>query len=947
MAMVAQGSARSHGKTLHSHCNGWALVAIGLMAVMALILLVLCSGESSAGLLDNETPPNSPVYYNFDIAYNLSVGATPVNITFRRDGGGDFDFFRLQGLAVGDLVTMWVNPSMWAASVEYYISDPGRFPVFYYDTGGEEDRAHFNFSFLVVVDGDYFFHTAGGFGDLSISFNWTVTHGAGVPDGNDAPADAIPIEPGTDVTDQMSRVMDPSDFYTFDMPVNNTTKTYFRLTILEITGGNFEWEIYTSSGVLRPSIDYRTDILISGRGFWDYTELGARGTLYLRLWCTYGTGTIRFKVDLLDYPRDCDGIESAVEVRDGDIVEGTLNTWFDEEDFYKIALVEGDVLNLWLEVTEDLDLYVRNGENQTLVRSDEEGNVTEHIAFEMMAAGPSWIYIMVRPYGIDPLDPPVEMSYILRVRTNLDPVANPAAAGLDGVHIIYEDVPDENINLGLLFRDPEGGPLTYTIVPGHEEGRLNATVNGTRLRLVAAPNDYGFADTVAVKAVDDHGYWCVFGVHVHVKGVDDPPVFGLPPAPVTMDEDGTSPPVNLVPYFTDVDDPFWNLTITVACPPQLRVAITDGVATFTAVGLDWNGEAYCTVRATDPGGLYAEMELVVVVRPVNDAPVIKRYAPVIRAVLEPIEVDVTEYFYDVDGDALTYRLEAPGWMNATFEGGVLSIQPPEDRYSLSFNISALDPSGLMSKPMPMLVMYNSPERPPPTPVLPGEYTVEEGSALYLSNITFLYFDRPTELLLTLSAEGVSHGFAVRLLETGIAWLDGLPEWTPEKQRRTRDVQAILRYEGVEGISSNLTLTVHVLRYNRAPVVLRVGPDTSKAYHDGDEVLVFANAIDPDGDLLTFTWYLDDELQNITGNTLLIKSTDKGAHRLRVTASDGELNMTNTGSFVVLGSEATRGAWEGWTPIVVGAVVVIVVIATVTIYIQRRRGGQGTRSGGAS
>jgi hypothetical protein len=769
--MAPQGSACSQGDRSHSIRNGWVLVAIGLIAVMALALLVLCSGESSAGLLDNETPPNNPQYYNFTIAYNLSLGTPATDITFRRDSGGDFDYFRLQGLAVGDLVTMCVNQSLWAASVEYYVSDPGRFPVFYYDTGGEEDRAHFNFSFLVVVDSDYFFHTAGGFGDLFITFNWTVTHGAGVPDGNDAPADAIPIEPDTDVTAQMSRVMDPSDFYTFDMPVNNTTKTYFRLTILEVTGGNYEWEIYTRIGVLRPSVDYRTDILISGTGFWDYTELGARGTLYLRLWCIYGTGTIRFEVDLLDYPRDCDGIESAVEVLDGDIVDGRLNTWFDEEDFYSISLVGGDVLNLWLEVTEDLDLYIRNGENQTLARSDEEGNVTEHIVFEMMAAGPSWVYIMVRPYGIDPLDPPVEMAYTLRVRTDLDPVADPAAAGLDGVHIVYEDVPDESIDLGLLFRDPEGGPLTYSVLPGHDEVRLSASINGTRLRIVSAPNDWGLWDTVVVKAVDDHGYWCVYAVQVYVKDVNDPPVLVILPSSVTMDEDGTSAPVNLAPYFNDIDDPPWNLTITVECPRELRVALLYGVATFTATVPDWNGEAHCIVTATDPSGSYARMGLVVVVRNVNDAPVVKHSPFEVERMGGPVEIDVATCFFDVDGDELTYRLSAPPWLDATLTGSMLLIQQPLDKYYLSLNVTATDRGGLDSPPVNIIVLYDLPEEELLMLLPASEYTVEEGTALYLTNITFLNFHRPQNLLVKLSAEGDSWGFPVRLLASGTSWTE--------------------------------------------------------------------------------------------------------------------------------------------------------------------------------
>ena len=938
--MDGQLSVRPRGIGALADGRGLALAGLGLLLLSALALLALGSTPASASPMDNETPPNPPRYYDYGNAYNLSVGEAPANITFRRDGGGDFDFLRLQGLEVGDLVNVSINTNdTMPCIIEFWVSDPYRFPVYYCQYSFQVgDPNTLSFEFMVVLDGDYFLHTGQGPGETFITFNWSVTPGGGVPDGNDEPGQAVRLVAGNDTSTDMDCVYDPSDFFVIDLTPNASLKMFLEVTILEVSGGNYQWELYNTTGLLRESVDYKADTIFFDTASKPFFLLNNEGDLYMRLWCTYGKGTVRFRLDLVDQPKDGDDILTAVEVRDGDIVVGDLDTITDEVDFFKIALVQGDVLNLWLEVEDDLDLFLRDSEWNFLVRSDGYGNVTEHIVFEMMAAGPSWFYIMVRPYGIDPLDPPVEMSYILRVRTNLDPVADPAAAGLDGVHIVYEDVPDESIDLGLLFSDPEDGPLTYFVLPGHDEARLNASLNGTRLRLEAAPDDSGFWDTVDLKAVDDHGYWCVYAVQVYVKDVNDQPVLVLLPANVTMDEDGTSAPVNLVSCFNDVDDPSWNLTVTVECPAQLRVALMYGAATFSAMVPDWNGETHCIVVATDPGGLNASVGLVVVVRPVNDAPVIRQYANMIWTYRGPFELDVTPYFFDVDGDALSYLLGAPEWMSATFEGGVLTIKPPEDVFMLCFNITASDPSGLESEPMPVMVSYNDPELPPPGMVGPSEYTVEEGTTLYLTNITFLYFDRPRSLLLTLTAEGTTNWYAVHLLRNGTSWQDGLPAWTPEKLRRARDVHVILRCEDDEGFSDDLTITVHVLRYNRAPVVLRVGPDTSKAYHQGDEVLVFADAVDPDGDPLAFTWYFDDEMLNITGNTLMINHAVEGVHRVRVTASDGELNMTNNGSFVVLGSETAEGAWS--TAVIIAAVVIVVGATAGVLHARRRRGGAG-------
>jgi len=401
--------------------------------------------------------------------------------------------------------------------------------------------------------------------------------------------------------------------------------------------------------------------------------------------------------------------------------------------------------------------------------------------------------------------------------------------------------------------------------------------------------------------------------------------------------------VNLVSCFNDVDDPSWNLTITVECPAQLRVVLGYGIATFSGIIPDWNGEVLCVVRATDTGGLYAETGLPVVVRPVNDAPVIQHYLNVIHASDQPERIDVATNFFDADGDALSYHIDAPAWANITVNGSVLLIIPPEDVYILMFNLTAVDPHGLTSGPMPVMVQYLEPEGPFMT-LSPTEYTVEEGSTIYLTNFTF-YRSGPMVLEVTLSTEWGSWDYPLLLTSTGISWPSGQPSWTPEKLRTSRDVTLTVRVGADGDYYGGASVTVHVLRYNRPPVVQRVGPDASKAYHQGDDIIVFANAVDPDGDPLVFTWYYDDALLNITGDTLLINYATEGVHRVRVTASDGELNMTNNGSFAVLGSETTEGPWVTWAIVVVAVAIVVAVPGA--LYIRHRRKAPDQRSDGAS
>jgi hypothetical protein len=269
--------------------------------------------------------------------------------------------------------------------------------------------------------------------------------------------------------------------------------------------------------------------------------------------------------------------------------------------------------------------------------------------------------------------------------------------------------------------------------------------------------------------------------------------------------------------------------------------------------------------------------------------------------------------------------------------------PPEDIHILMFNLTAVDPHGLTSGPMPVMVQYLDPHGPFMT-LAPTEYTVEEGTTIYLTNFTF-YRSGPMVLEVSLSTVWGSWTYPLLLTSTGISWPSGQPSWTPEKLRTSRDVTLTVQVGADGDYYWEASVTVHVLRYNRPPVVQRVGPDASKVHHEGDEIIVFADAVDPDGDALVYTWYLDDSPINITGDTLLINYATEGVHRVRVTASDGELNMTNNGSFAVLGSETTEGPWVSWAIVVVAVVIVVAVPGA--LYIRHRRKAPDQRSDGAS
>lgn len=73
--------------------------------------------------------------------------------------------------------------------------------------------------------------------------------------------------------------------------------------------------------------------------------------------------------------------------------------------------------------------------------------------------------------------------------------------------------------------------------------------------------------------------------------------------------------------------------------------------------------------------------------------------------------------------------------------------------------------------------------------------------------------------------------------------------------------------------------------NEAPTVTLTADTSSVAV--GDIVNVEADASDPDGDSLTYTWYLDDELQTEATEPEVTWTATAGDHTIKVKVSDGE------------------------------------------------------------
>jgi PKD repeat protein len=98
---------------------------------------------------------------------------------------------------------------------------------------------------------------------------------------------------------------------------------------------------------------------------------------------------------------------------------------------------------------------------------------------------------------------------------------------------------------------------------------------------------------------------------------------------------------------------------------------------------------------------------------------------------------------------------------------------------------------------------------------------------------------------------------------------------------------------------DFTWTIIVPNLNRAPVISGFTPLTDMTINETEKVDFNINAIDPDGDTLTFNYTLDDvKVSNIKSYTFQTNYESAGTYAVNVTVSDGSLNYFHHWNVIV-------------------------------------------------
>lgn len=309
------------------------------------------------------------------------------------------------------------------------------------------------------------------------------------------------------------------------------------------------------------------------------------------------------------------------------------------------------------------------------------------------------------------------------------------------------------IDLSGVFDDAEDGAsgLRFRVGANSNAGLVDAAVSGSTLTLTYAAESTGSAD-ITVRATDSRGMSVSDSFRATVRP-NTLPVAGTPPDGLTVKADGTPTTLDLTTLFSDAEEAAADLRYALIgnSDPGAVSARIDGVtlvlsqpervanAAADTSGRDAAPAVNISVRATDAGGLSAELTLTVSVEVTGEA----NTAPLVLQPLADVSVDINsapltlaldDVFDDAEDSALSLRVvhnTNSAVVSPALDGTTLTLTfAPNSSGQSDITIRATDSGGLwIEDSFRTTVVDNASDNQPPTLDQVSYPSVNEGQTL--------------------------------------------------------------------------------------------------------------------------------------------------------------------------------------------------------------------------
>jgi len=590
---------------------------------------------------------------------------------------------------------------------------------------------------------------------------------------------------------------------------------------------------------------------------------------------------------------------------------------------YRHDSVSGDYQLLRSDWNTHFNLSSRTDEISNLISVELDlqdlglGKGTYHIGiFAAVATGIAMDPVSGRPY-LYIHDGEAEAHYGLRV--NVDGVVDPTVTTVP----IPDQVVDEDTDL------LDAVDLGEHFIPSDPEMvlRYKARLDSGKGRIILAGDSLGFqaADdfvgtvVVRVTATTTNYLQVPLIWTIEFTGVNDAPRTNIaePPLVFHMPEDS----IRMLDLGSQVYDVDQGDSVSVSFEPPLHISIEMDQDTLVMRVLghqDWFGEETVDLTIRDTAGASTVLPIRFVVENVADPPTLLRELSRIEMEEDTItSIPIYEYIVDVDGDPLTVLVSEDPFVGHSWDPdtGLLTLAPASDWYGGRLLwLTAIDPEGhrlsvsfwLEVEPVPGAPHIESISPPAEHVSVPEggeqtfvvlEVTDEESSVLY-----YRWF-----------VDGVLIGPSI-----SFTYRPGIQD------QGAHEVSVVVEDE--EGLSDTHTWTVEVVNVPHPPDGGIATPPDGARFRESDPVPFVALYFDPDGDDLTYSWYIDGE--HASNDPVFEKRLDAGEHRVTLhVSSDGD-SVTEELEVRVIEDAGGTSPWMVLAIAVLGMTCVLIAVVTV-------------------
>ena len=416
------------------------------------------------------------------------------------------------------------------------------------------------------------------------------------------------------------------------------------------------------------------------------------------------------------------------------------------------------------------------------------------------------------------------------------------------------------------FSEPDGEQLSYAVASSNARV-ATALVTGSAVTITGVAR--GTAQ-VTVTARDSDGLVATQRFWVTVDAVNQPPA-AVGTIPAQTVQSGRTGWVSVHAHFRDPDGDPLEYTVATSDAGVARATAAGSIVTVTGVS---RGTATITVTGRDRAGLEVTQAFGVTVP--NGSP--RAEGTISEQTLDAGEtatVDVSSYFADPDGDALSFAV-ASGNENvatASLSGSTLTVTAVA-RGLTSVTVTARDPEGLEATQRAWVTVAQGNQAPVASGTI-ADRTIDPGRRTFVN--LFAYFSDPDFDALSYEA-ATSDPAAVTVSVSGsTAWLEAVARGTATMTVTASDP---------DGLEATQQFMVEVA--NGAPEAVGSIPDTTMNVGESFTVDLSAYFTDPDGDQLAYeaeAFFDRVATVSVSGSVLTITGEGKGSTSITVTARD--------------------------------------------------------------